>query len=170
MTEVISFRLQNADELKNLATQKGITISTLSSRIIEKYLNYYHYIENYNFIAMPRNMLMEMYNQLDLTKTESIVDIGTKIALADLKLIYDDPKLLDIINYLHVWFDHNSFILKHFDKDRQFKLVCRHEMGKNWSQITAEILTQIFIRLGYESKVTEVLEGNFSFQVDKKNR
>jgi hypothetical protein len=102
MTEVISFRLQNADELKNLATQKGITVSTLSSRIIEKYLNYYHYIENYNFIAMPRNMLTEMYNQLDLTKTGSIVDIGTKIALADLKLIYDDPKLSDIINYLHV--------------------------------------------------------------------
>ena len=49
-------------------------------------------------------------------------------------------------------------------------LVYRHEMGKKWSQIIAEILTQIFIRLGYESKVTEVLEGNFSFQVDKKNR
>lgn len=170
MTEVISYRLQNSEELKNLATQKGITVSTLSSRIVEKYLDYYHYIENYNFIAMPRTMLTEMYNQLDPTKSKSIVDIGTKIALADIKLIYDDPNLLDIINYLHVWFDHNSFILKHFDKDGQFKLVCRHEMCKNWSQITAEILSQIFIRLGYDSKVTEVLEDNFSFQVDKKKR
>jgi hypothetical protein len=170
MTEVISYRLQNADELKNLAIQKGITVSTLSSRIIEKYLNYYHYIENYNFIAMPRTMLTEMYNQLDPAKSESLIDIGAKIALADLKLIYDDPNLLDIINYLHVWFDHNSFILKHFDKDGQFKLVCRHEMCKNWSQITSEILAQIFIRSGYDSRVTEVQDDNFSFQVDKKKK
>lgn len=170
MTEVISYRLQNTDELKNLATQKGVTVSTLSSRIIEKYLSYYHYIESYNFIAMPRTMLTEMYNQLDPTKSETIIDIGTKIALADLKLIYDNPNLIDIINYLHVWFDHNSFILKHFDKDGQYKLVCRHEMGKNWSHITAEILAQIFIRLGYNSKVIEVLEDNFSFQVEKEKK
>jgi hypothetical protein len=170
MTEVISYRLQDAEELKNLAVQKGITVSTLSSRIIEKYIDYYHHIENYNFIAMPRSMLMEIYNQVEPIKSGSIIDIGTKIALADLKLIYDDPKLLDVINYLHVWFDHNNFILKHFDKNGQYKLVCRHEMGQNWSQITSDILLQIFVRLGYTGNVIEVEDDNFSFQVNKEKK
>ena len=168
MTEVISYRLHDAEALKNLADQKGVTVSTLSSKIIENYLNYYNYIENYNFIAMPRTMLTELYNAVDPSNSKSIIDVATKIALSDLKLSYDDPNLLDVINYLHVWFDHNNFILKHFDKNTQYKLVCRHDMGRNWSDITSQILTQIFIQLGYQSKVIEFHDDNFSFQVDKK--
>lgn len=170
MTEVISFRLQESEQLKKLATQKGMTVSALSTRIIENYLNYYHYVENYNFIAMPRNMLSEIYNKVDIERAEKIIDIGTKIALSDIKLNYDEPRLTDIINYLHVWFDHNNFILSNFDKNGYFKFVCRHDMGKNWSKITSKILSQIFLTLGYESKVIEVEEDNFSFQVTKNKK
>lgn len=168
MTEVISYRLHDSEALKNLANQKGVTVSTISSKIVENYLNYYHYIENYNFIAMPRTMLSELYAHLDPDNSKSVVDIATKIALSDLKLSYDNPNLIDVINYLHVWFDHNSFILKHFEKSDNFKLVCRHDMKENWSKITSQILVQIFSQLGYQSKVLEVQDDNFSFQVEKR--
>jgi hypothetical protein len=167
MTEVISYRLNDTEALKSLASQKGITVSTLSSKIVENYLNYYHYIENYNFIAMPRTMLSELYAHVNPNNAQSIIDIATKIALSDLKLSYDNPSLTDVINYLHVWFDHNSFILKHFDKTDSFKLVCRHDINENWSKITSQILVEIFTRLGYQSKVLEVQDDNFSFQVEK---
>lgn len=167
MTEVVSYRLDDTEALKNLASQKGITVSTLSSKIIENYLNYYHYIENYNFIAMPRTMLSELYSHVDPDNANSIIDVATKIALSDLKLSYEEPNLSDVINYLHVWFDHNSFILKHFEKNDSFKLVCRHDMNNNWSEITAKILVEIFTRLGYKSTVLEVQDDNFSFHVEK---
>ena len=57
MTGIISFRTDLLEALKKLAKSKEVTVSTLTSNIVENYLNYYQSIEERNFIAMPRDML-----------------------------------------------------------------------------------------------------------------
>ena len=68
MTDVISFRTDNIEQLKKLAESKGSTVATLTSKIIDEYLNYYQRIQERKFVCMPREMVFVMYDIIDESK------------------------------------------------------------------------------------------------------
>ena len=93
MTDVISYRTDNIEQLKKLADVKGVTLASLSSKIVEDYLNYFQRIQERKFIAMPREMVFVMYDIMDELNFEKLIEFTIKWASTDLKMAIHKPDL-----------------------------------------------------------------------------
>ena len=169
MTDVVSYRTDNIDRLKELAEAKGITVSTLSSKIIEEYLNYFQRIQERKFMSMPREMMSLIYDIIDESNFDKLISFTVKWASTDLKMSFHSPNLDSIFLYIQSWFEFNGFILNRFESDDYFRYVCRHDMNKNWSEITSKILVGMFKEFGFEGLQEEIEDDFFAIKVAKNN-
>lgn len=167
MTGIISFRTDLLEALKKLAKSKEVTVSTLTSNIVENYLNYYQSIEERNFIAMPRDMLSLIYDSLKESQFEEIIQITTEGAIRDIKLNFHVITHEIIGKYILEWFDHNGFSLKTSEVDNQIKYACSNDMGKNWNLISSKILVTIFNAFGFKGNVEDARNRFFSIKINQ---
>ena len=168
MTGVISYRTDLFEALKKLAKSKGVTISTLTSSIVENYLNYYQSTEERNFIAMPRDMLSLIYDSLKESQFDEIIQLTTEGAVRDIKLNFHVITHESIGKYIQAWFDHNGFSLKTLEVDNQIKYACRNDMGKNWNLITSKILVTIFDAFSFKGNVDDARNRFFSIKINER--
>lgn len=169
MTDVISYRTDSINQLKELANNKSTTVSTLSAKIIEDYLNYFQRIQERKFVCMPREMVYVMYDVIDESNFEKLINFTIKWASTDLKMSFHKPDLDSIFLYIQSWFDHNGYILNRFDSDESVRFVCRHDMNKNWSEITSKILVGMYKEFGYDGVQDETESDFFAIKVSKKS-
>jgi hypothetical protein len=161
--EVVGVRLADEDhrQLEFMAKNKGTTVSALCAQFLHKYLNFYFHAEHRREISLPRPMINILYDSLDKTKIQNIVDMSVRIAKNDLKIRFDELTYDTITHAVEVWFDHNQITFTASENHSIKRYGCRHGIGKNWSEIMAKTIMQLLKDVGCVQKNIEVTEDLF---------
>lgn len=166
MKDVVSYRLEEKDgsTLEQIARKKGMPLATLTSQIIDRYLNYYRIIEESGYVSLPKQTLKILLNLIDESKFDSIVESFAKQAIADIRLHYVEITDENISRAAQRWFESNDMVLVQFYNADYTKYVCKHELGLNWSKLAVRILAELF-----ESEILnqDVKDDMFAFELKK---
>ena len=166
MKDVVSYRLEEKDgsTLEGLARKKGMPLATLTSQIIDRYLNYYRIIEESGYVSLPKQTLKILLNLVDESKFDSIVESFSKQAMTDIRFHYAETTDENISSGVQRWLESNGMVLVQFYNADHTKYVCKHELGLNWSKLAVRILAELF-----ESEVTneDLKDDMFAFELKK---
>ena len=165
----IGVRLTDEDQkqLECMAKNKGTTISALCAQFLHKYLNFYFDAEHRREISLPRPMINALYDSIDKTRMRGITDMYVRVTRNDLKLRFDQITYDTITHAVEVWFDHNQITFTTSENGPIKKYACRHGIGKNWSQITAETIMMLLTEAGCIKRKMEVTEDLFVLEFKK---
>ena len=143
--DVIGVRLTDEDhrQLEFMAKNKGTTVSALCAQFLHKYLNFYSNAEHRREISLPRPMINTLYDSLDKTKIQGIIDMSVRIARNDLKVRFDKITYDTITHATEIWFDHNQITFTTSENGAAKRYACRHGMGKNWSVVMAKTIMDL---------------------------
>ena len=165
MKVVISYRLseENIKVLEHLARKRGIPLATLTSNIIDNYLNYYLLLENSNYLLLPRDPLRMILKSVEESKLVPIIEAAVKQIRSTLVSI---PPLTDkvIIGSFERWCESNGMKFDWVDENGFTKFICKHNLGRNWSILLIEILSQL---LQSEIAQKSIEEASISFELKK---
>ena len=164
MTEIISFRLsdKNSKSIEKLARKRGMPLATLSSKIIDNYLNLNLQLEESGYVFLPKQPLRILLKTLDESKFGPIIEAAAQQIMFYLNLRTLKVTDKDIIEGLERWCDGNAIMLESYDENEFTKLICKHDLGINWSKIVLGILSQL---LQSELVNPKIEEDIFSFQL-----
>jgi len=166
---VIGVRLTDEDQkqLEFMAKNSGTTVSALCAQFLHKYLNFYAFAEHRREISLPRPMINTLYDSIDKTKMQDIIDMSVRIARNDLKVRFDEITYDAITHATEVWFDHNQITFTVSDNGSTKRYVCRHGIGKNWSEIMAKAIMTLLEETGCIKRNIEVTEDLFVLEFKK---
>lgn len=168
MKDVVCYRLEENDglSLQQLARKKGMPLATITSKIIERYLNYYRIIEESGYVSLPKQALKILLNLVSESKFDSIVEAVVKQAMVDIRLRYGEATYENILRGAQRWFENNDMALVQFNNAEHTKYVCKHELGLNWSKLATQILGKLL-----ESELTNVdlKDDMFTFELKNTN-
>lgn len=166
MKEVVSYRLEEKDgsALQQIARKNGMPLATLTSQIIDRYLNYYRIIEESGYVSLPKQIIKILLDLIDESKFDSIVEAASKQAMVDIRLHYGEVTDENTSSGVQRWFESNGMVLVQFYHEEHTKYVCKHELGLNWSKLAVRILAELF-----ESELTnvDIKDDMFAFELKK---
>lgn len=164
MTEVVSYRLsdENSKSIEKLARKRGMPLATLSSKIIDNYLNLNLQLEESGYVFLPKQPLRILLKSLDESKFDPIIEAAAKQIMFYLSLRTIKVTDKDVIEGLERWCEGNAMMLELYDENEFTKLICKHDLGINWSKIVIGILSQLFQT---ELLSPKLEEETFSFKL-----
>ena len=167
MTDVVSYRTEKIDKLKKIAEQKNISLSQLSSDIIDDYLEFSLLVENYPMMRISKKLFSYSFSFFDDSELEKLIDFASKEANQTVKTIVSDYSLPNILLIVRTWFKYNDLKLQEFDETSSFKFVCKNENSLNWNKFITGCLLRLFKSFGYSGSLNSVEEGFFSISIVK---
>ena len=167
MTDVLSYRTDKIEELKKLAKEKNVSLSQLTSDIIEEYLEFELLTSKYKMHRDSEKLISYIFEFLDESTMEKIIDFCTNEVVISLKTMTNDFSIASILNIIKNWLKFNNLTLDEFDEDSHIKLVCNNNLSRNWNIMNATVFTKIFEHFGYSGMVDSTQNGFLSFKISK---
>jgi len=90
MTDVLSYRTDKIEELKKLAKEKNVSLSQLSSDIIEEYLEFELLTSKYKMHRDSEKLISYIFEFLDESAMEKIIDFCTNEVVISIKTMTND--------------------------------------------------------------------------------
>lgn len=143
MTVVISYRTERIEELKKLAKEKDVSLSTLTSVIIGEYLDFRIMTENYKMLRLGRKAVSTAFENLDKQALEKVIKVASEEISKSVKTVITEPSLENLFLLVRKWFKYNEFDLKEFDETDTIKLVCKTNMSKNFNEYISKTLVKM---------------------------
>ena len=143
MTVVISYRTERIEELKKLAKEKDVSLSTLTSVIIGEYLDFHIMTENYKMLRLGRKAVSTAFENLDKQALEKVIKVASEEISKSVKTVITEPSLENLFPLVRKWFKYNDFDLKEFDETDTIKLVCKTNMSKNFNEYISKTLVKM---------------------------
>ena len=167
LTDVISYRTEKGDELKKLAEKQNISLSQLTSNIIDEYLQFHVITQNYDMYRESKEVISLCFELLEETNVDKVIALHTKGAIQSIKTIIQEYSFENISDLIRSWFKFNSFNVEEFDKDGNHKFVCKNNMSENWNVEISTTIVNIYKYFGYEGIVESKEKGLFSYKISK---
>lgn len=146
-TDVLSFRLpsERVDLLKKEAKAKKISLNVLANHIFDAYFDFGLSAKNSGFIFMPKKTLREIVNTLSEEEMMKLAKGPMKSNFIDLVyMLKGKLTLQSFLNTFLAWARDSSFPYRDDFDDGSRTITLNHDMGKKWSMLLREALTQCF--------------------------
>jgi hypothetical protein len=166
MTDVLSYRTDKIKELKKLAKEKNISLSQLSSDIIDDYLDYAKLYSRFDRYSDSREIISICFESIDESALDKVLEVSMSEVTSAMKAI-GVGSFEEVIDIAGTFFRINSFNLDQFDKGPHIDFVSKNPMPKNWNIYASTVLTKLFKNLGYDGVVESVEKGFFSVKISK---
>ena len=167
MTEVISYRTEKLEELKKLAEARNVSLSQLSSDIIDEYLEFKELTTKYRMHRDSEKMISYVFEFLDESAIEKIINLVAEEAIDSMKTVTNDFSLVSILNLLKKWAKFNDIPIEEFSEDSYIKLVCKNNMSLNWNVMMAKGWIRLLEHFGYSSTEDFSKKQIFSIKISK---
>ena len=90
LTDVISYRTEKGDELKKLAEKQNISLSQLTSNIIDEYLQFHVITQNYDMYRESKEVISLCFELLEKVNVDKVIALHTKGAIQSIKTIIQE--------------------------------------------------------------------------------
>lgn len=150
MNNVITYRTDRIEDLKKLAKEKEISLSSLTSAIIHDYLEHQIITKNFKMFCSGEKALSVAFENLDKKTLEKVIKIATKEVANSIKTMTDEFSFEGIISIIRKWFKYNEFDLREFHEKDTIKLVCKTNLSKNFNEYISKVTVNIINQFGYD--------------------
>lgn len=164
---VVSLRTRRIKELKSLANEMEITISQLSSDIIDEYLEFKELTTKYRMHRESKKVYSYVYEFLDESAIKKVIDLSVEEAIDAIKTMTNDFSLASILNLIKKWAKFNDISIEEFSEESCFKFVCKNNMSLNWNKSSTKVFIKIFEHFGFSGTEDFFKEGMFSVKISK---
>ena len=141
-------------------------LATLTSQIIQQYLNYYRIIEESGYVSLPKQALKILFNLIDESEFDPIVEAAAKQIMVDIRLHYGNVTDENVASWVQRWYESNGMVLKKLSDNGHTKYVCKHDLGLKWSKLAIRILAELFQS---DMIKQDIKDDTFSFELKKKS-
>ncbi len=163
-TRSVSFRIDSSviDEIQREADGKEVSLNVLVNQVLKRYSDWDIYENKLGIIPVPKVMLSSlMESAITLAEKSRIKDIGPyrddivkQAAELPFNVMKDsvlymkkDFNLWTVLQVLQDYMKVSGINADHMIDGKKHIFVIKHELGKNWSLFTEELLKIIFERL-----------------------
>lgn len=163
---VISYRTNKDEKLKKIAFEKKMTVSQLSTNVIDNYLYEYDLVTKYDMIRDTRKMISLIFDLVSDQDMDKVLEVDSTEVVQSLKSMTTDFSFENILNLLlEKWFNLNNFKLEQFVEEEYVKFACKNTMGKNWNIHQAKVFVRIFENFGFKGNVETAEENLLLFRI-----
>jgi hypothetical protein len=176
-TTTVTFRIDtdSIQIMKAKALQDGVTLNTLISHILRRYLEWDMFIESrVGIIPLTKPVTYELFKKLSKDEVVYLAQNVGKKAVCDIVLFMkgnlNQSTLID-------WFlsrmrnSSSSITSKHADSIKGLKTyVIKHDMGENWSLYHKTIIESIFNDILKKPIVIDISESTILLQIKEDDR
>lgn len=167
MTDVISYRTDKLEELNKLAKERNVSLSELSSNIIDYYLEFYELRKNLEMFKDSSEMLSLCFSLLDESDLEKTSDLLGKGITRYIKMVTSDFSLGNILKIYENWYKFNNFKVAIFDEADYTKIVCGNPMSKNWNKHAAMGTVNSMKDFGFDVITDTPEKGLLTYKISK---
>ena len=146
-TESISFRVDQEimDQLRNLASERKISLNSLVSQILDHYIKLGVYDRTFGFFSTSQDVLRLVLGKQSDEEIDKIVSVaGAKIHKQIIMYLYGKIDKEAVIDYLDI-FGNRFLTFRHFRDGTKHTLTIYHGINRQFSllyyDITRSILT-----------------------------
>ncbi len=167
-TVTLTVRLdeQSEKELKEEAIGKSLSVNTLVSQIIAKYLEWDRHMEKLDAITIPADALARLSDRVD---EESLADFARDLAKSRINLVriwYKEVTPENVLRFLSFYFERNKTARIALSKDERPQHVIGFHRGGMKGSIWFKHFVEAMFKLSGKHIVVEVQENQFSFVFD----
>lgn len=144
-TESLSFRLEKEDlnDLRELARSRKVSLNSLVSQILDRYLRLWVYDRSFGFFAVSKKTIRLAFVKLSQEEIQEIAsESGATIHKEIIMFLYGEVTATTVINYLEV-FGSRFESYKHFRKGPKHMVTIFHDVSLEFSQVYYAILKAI---------------------------
>ena len=168
-SESITFRLDSTilNKLHHEAEHKDISVNTLVSHIIRRYIDWHSNAAKAGFVTIRRELLSNLIKRLSEKEISSIAEQIAQNETKDFVLLlrneYNIESALDVIE---TWIKISDYPYRHEVNSTRHSYVIQHDMGKNWSLYIAELYRFLFGEFGLKNVEFDLSDNSLHFIVD----
>jgi len=167
-TCLITFRLPEelAGELREEAKNTQISLNTLASQILNRYVTWERYSDKLGLMPMPRSVMKEMFCDLSNEKIRNMASNSCSEALKELVLIKEGSLTLEsFISVFNEWLKASGIVHRYKKNMNCYHYVIHHSLNKTFSVYLAELLTSILDDLHNCNKEITVRQESLSITI-----
>ena len=168
MANVISYRTDKEEQLKKFAKQRSITLSQLTSDIVNHYLEFYELSTKLDMVRDTKKTISVCFELLDDDDLTKIGEIDTVEVIQSFKMMINDFSFEKLSELVRSWFRFSNYDLEEFDEDTHVKFVSKNKMSRNWNFHQANVFVQIYQHFGFSGSVESTEENLLVFKISKK--
>jgi predicted DNA-binding ribbon-helix-helix protein len=148
-TESISFRveLEVLDQLRELASERKISLNSLVSQILDHYVKLGIYDRTFGFFSISEDVLRLLFAKQSDEEIDKIVSVaGAKIHKQIIMYLYGKINKETIIDYLDI-FGNRFQTFRHFRDGPKHTLTIYHGINRQFSRLYYDV-TRSILELG----------------------
>jgi len=166
MTDVVTFRTEEMEQLKKLAKEKNVSISQLTGDIVNYYFEFYD-LRNTKPLKASSEMISFCFSLLSESDLQKTTDLVNKEITRFVKTITTDFSLANMIKIILNYYKYNHFKFSEFDETDYIKIVCENPMSRNWNKNAVTGLSKFLNDIGFATVVDSSDDGLHSFKISK---
>ena len=116
MTDVISYRTEKGEKLKKLAKERSISVSQLTSDIVDYYFEYFDLRQKMGMFKASSEMMSYWFSLISDSDILKTTDLLSKVITRYVKTITNDVSLANLIKIILNYYDYNHFQFSEFDE------------------------------------------------------
>ncbi len=167
MTDVISYRTEKGEKLKKLAKDRNVSVSQLTSDIVDYYFEYFDLRQKMGMFKASSEMMSYWFSLISDSDILKTTDLLSKVITRYVKTITNDFSLANLIKIILNYYDYNHFKFSEFDETDYIKIVCNNPMPKNWNKYAARGLSKFFSDFGFAAVEDSSEDGLHSYKISK---
>jgi len=169
-TESMSFRLEknNLDQLRDMAKTNRMSLNTLVSQIIDRYLKLWVFDHQFGFFTMSDRLIQKIFVGLSDSEIIKIAeDNGAQVHKEIIRQLYGRVNKKTVVQYMDV-FSSRFRAHKHFIHGSRHTITITHNINLVFSKIYYDIMKSILSHANIDTIETErdTSEQGFSISFD----
>ena len=136
-TVLRTFRItEEVDDLiQKRAEEKEISVNTLISTILTRYVEWERYTEKFGFITMPRDVIRSFLDTVEDTKVSKVgQEVGGRLPKEFMMFRFKKMNIDTIIALLSLQSKYGRIFEYELETDeRSYTITLHHELGRKWS-------------------------------------
>jgi len=167
MTDVLSYRTDKIEQLKKLAKKRNLSLSQLSSDIIDEYLQFYVLTQNFDMYRDSKETISLCFELIDKSDLDKIIAFAIKGDVQSIKTTIQEYSFENITDFIRSWYKFNNFKVEEFDQDGIMRFVCKNNMSENWNTVLSAEIVAVYKYFGYDGVIESKEKGLFDFKISK---
>ncbi len=156
-TESMSFRLDkgNLDQLRDMARTNKVSLNTLVSGIIDRYLKHWVFDHEFGFFSMSDKMIQQVFVGLSDKEIDRLAeDNAAQVHMEIIRQLYGKINKKTVIEYIDI-FSSRFPAHKHFIQGSRHSIAITHDINLVFSKIYYDIMRSILAKAKIDTIETE---------------
>ena len=167
MGNPLGFRLrdEDQDEFLEIVSQEGMSVSSLTAKIIHDWLRFERSKKHRGDITLASRILKNRHDAIPKKLIPKIVKEDSKYILSEMQFQVDNLDFKELTKRIIEWNKENgiTFVMRTREGSKVF--MQKHDLGAVWSEIQCKMYCMMYEKIGQTVLSQKYDRNSFSFEI-----